>query len=192
MLLWARAAATVHAFVPRTSDASILDFATYLIVGTLVGTFFCAIILVVSVFALPMLHDRGVDAATTAITSIHAVLHNDAAMLAWAVIIMVAITIGFATALLGLAVLLPGLPTQHGRATATPWTHRPGLRAAPGSHSAEYPDCIPRQNLNSDLRTGLVESRCHRKTSLTPVYGVALANAGPVSEHRGFSSSITP
>lgn len=115
-LLWARAATMVHVFFPQTSEATLLDFATYLGVGSAVGAFFCLVIFVVSAFSLPMLHDRDVDAVTAALSSINAVLRNKPAMVVWAAIIVATVAIGFATALIGLAVALPliAYATWHG------------------------------------------------------------------------------
>lgn len=115
-LLWARAATMVHVFFPRSSDASLLDFAVYLGVGTAVGAFFCVVIFVVSAFSLPMLHDRDVDAVTAALSSINAVLRNKAAASVWAGVIVAGVALGFATALLGLMVVLPVIAyaTWHG------------------------------------------------------------------------------
>lgn len=115
-LLWARAATMVHVFFPQSAEATLLDFATYLIVGSSVGAFFCLVIFAVSAFGLPMLHDRDVDAVTAALSSINAVLRNKAAMAVWAAVIVVCVALGFATGLLGLVILLPLLAyaTWHG------------------------------------------------------------------------------
>lgn len=128
-LLWARAATMVHVFFPESSEASLLDFATYLAVGTAVGAFFCAVIFVGSAFSLPMLHDRDVDAVTAVLSSVNAVLRNKPAMAVWALIIGLAVVLGFVTALLGLTVVLPliAYATWHGyRRTvdASAWPQR--------------------------------------------------------------------
>ena len=60
--------------------------------------------------------DRKVDMITAVVTSINAVLRNKLPMLFWAGLIVFALALGFVTAFLGLAVLLPliGHATWHG------------------------------------------------------------------------------
>jgi len=106
-LIWARAASMVHIFFPEQSSPEWADLITFLSVGSTIGAFFCAIIFSASAFSLPMIMDRRIDVVTAVITSINAVLRNKAAMLVWASIIFVCILIGFATAFIGLIVLLP-------------------------------------------------------------------------------------
>jgi uncharacterized membrane protein len=60
-------------------------------------------------FSLPMIADRDVDMVTACVSSLNAVLHNKRVMLWWAVLICVLTVVGFATALLGLAVIMPWL-----------------------------------------------------------------------------------
>ena len=114
-LLWARAASMIHVFFPMEADPSLADLATFLGVGTTVGTLFAALVFSASAFSLPMMLDRKVDTVTAVITSVNAVLRNKAAMFVWAMIIVVAVGISFATAFLGLAVLMPvlGYTTWH-------------------------------------------------------------------------------
>jgi uncharacterized membrane protein len=57
--------------------------------------------------SLPMMLDRGTDAITSVLTSINAVLRNKGVMLLWAAIIALLVLVGFATAYLGLAIVLP-------------------------------------------------------------------------------------
>ena len=67
-----------------------------------------------------MLANRDVDVVTAVVSSINAVLRNKFAMLFWAVTIVILTLVGFATALLGLIVIIPWLAyaTWHGyRAT---------------------------------------------------------------------------
>ena len=63
-----------------------------------------------------MMLDRGTDAVTASLTSINAVLRNKLVMLVWASLILASILASFATAYLGLAVLMPvlGFATWHG------------------------------------------------------------------------------
>ena len=63
-----------------------------------------------------MIMDRKTDMVTGVITSVNAVLRNKPAFFVWACLIGVCLLIGFATAYIGLAVLLPvlGYATWHG------------------------------------------------------------------------------
>ena len=119
-LLWARAGSAIHIFFPMESDPQLVDLAVFLTVGSLVGAVFASLVFCASAFSLPMMLDRKVDAVTAVLTSVNAVLHNKAAMVVWALIIVASLVISFATAFLGLAVLMPviGYATWHGyRAT---------------------------------------------------------------------------
>jgi uncharacterized membrane protein len=107
LLVWARAASMVHVFFPMDGEAGLLDWLQFLAVGSAVGAVFAALVFAASAVALPMMLDRGTDAITSALTSINAVLTNKAAMAVWAAIIVALVTVGFATAYLGLAVILP-------------------------------------------------------------------------------------
>jgi uncharacterized membrane protein len=62
-----------------------------------------------------MILDRRVDSVTAVVTSVNAVLHNRKPMLLWASLIGLSVALGFATALVGFAVLLPliGHATWH-------------------------------------------------------------------------------
>ena len=86
-----------------------LYLAMFLAIGSAVGSIFAAITFAVAAFSLPMIADRDVDMITAALSSIHAVLRNKAVMLLWAAIIAVVTAVGFATALLGLGVVMPWL-----------------------------------------------------------------------------------
>ena len=114
-LVWARAASTLHIFFPMESDAQWTDFLVFLGVGSAVGSIFAAIVFSASAFALPMIMDRKVDVITAVITSVNAVLRNKGPMLIWAFLIVLFVALGFATAYLGLAVVLPliGHATWH-------------------------------------------------------------------------------
>ena len=114
-LVWARAAAMVHVFFPVDAKPALSDMLLFLGIGSAVGTIFGTIIFSAAAFSLPMIMDKKVDMITAIVTSINAVLRNKLAMLVWASIIVLFIVIGFATALLGLAILLPlvGHATWH-------------------------------------------------------------------------------
>lgn len=107
LLVWARAASMVHIFLPISDDMGVLDWLQFLAVGSAVGSVFAAIVFCASVVSLPMMLDRNTDAITSALTSVNAVLNNKGVMLVWAVLIATLVGLGFATALLGLAVVLP-------------------------------------------------------------------------------------
>ena len=114
-LVWARAASMVHVFFPQNATPTLAELATFLAIGTAVGSVFSLVTFVASAFSLPMICDRDTDAITAIVTSVNAVLRNKPAMAAWAAIIVVLTAIGFATALIGLAVIIPllGYATWH-------------------------------------------------------------------------------
>lgn len=115
LLTWARAASMVHVFFPVSEDLGVIGWIQFLMVGSAVGSIFAAVVFTASAFALPMMLDRGTDAITGALTSTNAVLKNKGVMLIWGAIIVALVTLGFLTALLGLAVTLPliGHATWH-------------------------------------------------------------------------------
>ncbi|MBD8524310.1 DUF2189 domain-containing protein [Pseudomarimonas arenosa] len=108
LLLWSRAGMMVSALVPlRPGDLqALLEF---LAVGSAIGSLFAALTFAVSVVSLPMIADREVDMITACLSSLHAVMRNKWTMLLWAVLIAGLTAIGFATAFLGLIVLMPWL-----------------------------------------------------------------------------------
>jgi uncharacterized membrane protein len=108
IMVWSRAGMMVSAFVPMApgSSAALVEF---LLVGSAVGSVFAAITFAAAAFSLPMIADRDVDMVTACLSSVHAVLRNTAAMAVWAALIVVLTAVGFATAFLGLAVILPWL-----------------------------------------------------------------------------------
>ena len=115
-LLWGRAATVVHVFFPLEGHPSLDDLLPFLIIGSLIGTLFVLIAFACTAFSIPMLMDRRIDAITAVVTSINAVLRNKPAMAVWAALIVAAVAIGFATAMLGLAITMPviGYATWHG------------------------------------------------------------------------------
>ena len=108
VLLWSRAGMMVGAFFP-IDESNIGTLWEFLAIGSAVGSIFAALTFAVSAFSLPMIADRDVDMITAGISSVHAVLRNKRVMLLWAAIIVVLTAIGFATALLGLGLLMPWL-----------------------------------------------------------------------------------
>lgn len=115
LLVWARAAATVHVFFPAEPNPDLEQLLPFLGIGSVVGAVFASIVFAASAFSLPMILDRKVDAITACVTSINAVLRNKKPMLLWAALIGLSVLLGFATACLGFAVLLPliGHATWH-------------------------------------------------------------------------------
>jgi uncharacterized membrane protein len=88
-----------------------LSFAVFLLIAVIfAGMVFCA-----SAFALPMILHQDADGATAILTSINAVLRNKRVLALWALLIFVLTAVGFATALIGLAVIVPvlGYATWH-------------------------------------------------------------------------------
>lgn len=119
-LIWARAGSLVHVFFPAGGTADWGQLAIFLAIGSAVGLVFVSLTFLFSAFSLPMMSDRDADAVTAIVTSVNAVLRNKPAMAIWALLIVTLTAIGFATALIGLAVTIPvlGHATWHGyRAT---------------------------------------------------------------------------
>ena len=115
-LVWARAGMMVNVFFPVDSEPEIGEIATFLGVGSAVGAVFAGFSFAASAFSLPFLANRDVDVVTAVISSINAVMRNKFTAIVWAAIIVVLTTIGFATGLLGLIIIIPWLAfaTWHG------------------------------------------------------------------------------
>lgn len=115
LLVWARAASMVHVFFPPNANPSWIDLATFLGIGSAVGSVFSLLAFTFSAFSLPMICDRDTDAVTAIVTSVNAVLRNKPAMAVWVLVIVLITAVGFATALIGLAVVIPllGYATWH-------------------------------------------------------------------------------
>lgn len=130
-LVWARAGSLVHVFFPVEGHPDWLQMLPFLAIGSAVGSVFALLTFLFSAFSLPMICDREVDAVTGMVTSVNAVLRNKGAIGVWVVLIIGLTALGFATALLGLAVTIPvlGHATWHGyRDTidAGAWPLQPG------------------------------------------------------------------
>ncbi len=115
LLLWARAATVMSIFLPMQSNPDWKQLLPFFGIGSMVGAVFAGVVFAASAFSLPMIMDRKADAITAVITSVNAVLRNKKPMLLWAMIIMLTVILGFATALIGFLVLLPiiGHATWH-------------------------------------------------------------------------------
>ena len=81
--------------------------AGFLGVGTAVGAMFAFVVFGAAAFSLPLMVDRDMDVISAVITSFIAVNRNKPAMVLWAALIVALVGAGFATAFLGLAVVLP-------------------------------------------------------------------------------------
>ena len=108
-LLWARAASVVSIFLPDVANPSLMEMVAYIVIGSLVVALFLGITFAASVFALPMIMHRNVDAITAILTSFKAVLCNKLAMIVWAGLILLGFVIGVATAGIGLIFFLPAV-----------------------------------------------------------------------------------
>jgi uncharacterized membrane protein len=126
LLLWMRAAVLLWALFfgvtvfPGLGAVTGLLFATLpglslLIVGTAVGGLFAAFAFSISVFAVPMMLDRRVDALTAMATSFKLVWNNIMPMMAWGAIVVVLFAVCVATAFVGMIVIFPllGHSTWH-------------------------------------------------------------------------------
>ncbi len=115
-LIWARAGSMVHVFFPAIGGNDWRELALFLAIGSAVGSIFALLTFLFSAFSLPMICDRDTDAITAVVTSVNAVLRNKPAMAVWVMLIVALTGIGFATALIGLAVTIPllGYATWHG------------------------------------------------------------------------------
>ncbi len=114
-LVWARAASMTHVFFPAFARPNLAQLATFLTIGTIVGSLFAAFVFCISAFSLPMIMDRKTDMVTAVVTSFNAVLRNKAAMFVWVLLIIGAVAIGVVTAFVGLGISLPliGHATWH-------------------------------------------------------------------------------
>ena len=108
ILLWSRAGMVITALSPVV-EGDTLALVEYLAIGTVVGGIFALLTFAVAVVSLPLIADRDVDMVTAGISSVNAVLRNKWVMLLWAAIIVVLTVIGFATAFIGLGIVMPWL-----------------------------------------------------------------------------------
>ena len=114
-LVWVRAAFMLHVFFPVGVEENLDALLTFLAIGSAVGSIFAAVVFAISAFSLPMIVDRDADMITACVTSMNAVLRNKPAMAVWASCIVLLTALGFATAGLGLIVVIPllGYATHH-------------------------------------------------------------------------------
>jgi uncharacterized membrane protein len=108
-ILWARATTVVSIFLPDAANPSLAELTAYIAAGSVVVVLFLGVTFSASVFALPMIMHRNVDAITAVVTSINAVRKNKRAMLFWVALMLIGFVIGIATAGLGLIIFLPAV-----------------------------------------------------------------------------------
>lgn len=102
----------VSALTNVTSSAEILLTGRgflMLLIGTLIGGGFAAVLFAFTVVGLPVLLEREVDFITAIIASISAVAANSVVMAAWAAIIAALLAVGMVPFFLGLFIALPVL-----------------------------------------------------------------------------------
>ena len=102
----------VSALTNVTSSAEILLTGRgllMLLIGTLIGGGFAAVLFAFTVVGLPVLLEREVDFITAIIASIRAVAANPVVMVAWAAIIAALLAVGMVPFFLGLFIALPVL-----------------------------------------------------------------------------------
>ncbi len=108
ILLWSRAGMVITALSPITAGDR-LAMLEYLAIGSAVGGVFAALTFAVAAVSLPLIADREIDMVTAGISSVNAVLRNKGTMALWALIIVVLTVLGFATAFIGLGIVMPWL-----------------------------------------------------------------------------------
>ena len=108
ILLWSRAGMVITALSP-TIEGDSVALLEYLLIGSAVGAIFAALTFAVAVVSLPLIADRDIDMVTAGISSVNAVLRNKGPMALWAAIIVVLTVLGFATAFIGLGLIMPWL-----------------------------------------------------------------------------------
>lgn len=80
-----------------------------LIIGTVVGAAFAALLFAVSVVGVPLLLDRDIDVVTAMIASFRATVENRDAMLYWGIVVAVAIAVAMLPLFLGMILVFPAL-----------------------------------------------------------------------------------
>lgn len=123
-LIWARASAVIFAVFYNSGLPSTADFARaivsfenieFVLIYFGIGLLFAAFIFAISVVAVPLMYDRKTDAVTAGLTSLTVVAKNPGAMLIWAAILVMLISVGFLTGFIGLIYTAPiaGHATWH-------------------------------------------------------------------------------
>lgn len=118
MMVWMRAAIIIYALFfgmrpfPGLDHIVMMLLTTpvgwaMLVVGTLVGALFAAFSFSISVFSVPMLLDKNVDALTALGTSMVLVWNNLPVMICWGLIVATLFAVCIVTGLLGLVIVFP-------------------------------------------------------------------------------------
>jgi len=108
LFTWSRSGMMVSAFMP-IEPHNIQSLIEFLAVGSAFGSIFAAVTFATAVFSLPMIADRDVDMVTAVVSSVNAVLRNKRVAVFWALLIALITALGFATAFIGLGLLMPWL-----------------------------------------------------------------------------------
>ncbi len=108
LFVWSRSGMMLYAFFP-VEEGNVDVLLEFLAVGSVIGTFFAALVFASAAFSLPMIIDKNADMVTAAVTSINATLRNKPAMLVWAICIVLLTALGFVTGYLGFIVIMPWL-----------------------------------------------------------------------------------
>lgn len=80
-----------------------------ILAGNLIGFFFAALVLVISVVSFPMLVDRDVSVSTAVRTSVRAAFANPIPIAAWGLLVAVSLILGALPLFFGLSVVFPVL-----------------------------------------------------------------------------------
>jgi uncharacterized membrane protein len=108
-LLWARASSMASIFIPNSAAHNLDNMMTYLSILALLAVLFLSITFAASVFSLPMIMHRDVDAITAVVTSVNAVMRNKLVMLFWGLLIAAGLLIGITTFGVVLIFFLPAV-----------------------------------------------------------------------------------
>ena len=108
LMLWSRAGMMVNALVPIERN-DLRTWLEFLLIGSAAGSVFAIFTFAIAAFSLPMIADREVDMVTAGVSSVNAVLRNKLVAAQWALWIVVLTALGFATAFLGLVLVMPWL-----------------------------------------------------------------------------------
>lgn len=118
LILWERTAAIVFALLYDGATGSLDALAAEVLRGEHValviaylgsGALIALAVFAFGVITTPLLLDRDLDVVTAAVTSLRCCLRNPGAALLWALLIAALTALGFATLMLGLAVIFPWL-----------------------------------------------------------------------------------
>lgn len=118
MMVWMRAAIIIYALFfgvrafPGLDHIALMLLTTpqgwaMLVVGSAVGAIFAAFSFSISVFAVPMLLDKNIDALTALGTSMVLVWNNLPVMIGWGALVAISFALCIGTGLLGLIFIFP-------------------------------------------------------------------------------------